>query len=163
MLVLISLASMGSDTPQKQKVIAEPTKALQITEIQQSPIVTAEPTEKPTYMLIGKDSNKFFDTISVLVDEKETKSESIAFEVRKTCTQKCTVDIYNNKKAFDLQNEYTALMKKAGTRPEDLTNWKKKNTIFIADHFLGSIDSASDSYQAFPFKDWYYKELKGIK
>jgi len=128
-----------------------------------TPQSTIIPTPRYEYKILNKAQNKLFDMISVLVNTDEANGEAIAIEVKKSCSKKCTVDIYDDQKAFDLQNEYTALLGQSGTQSSDLTNWKKKNTVYLADHFIGSIDSDSESYQPFPFKDWYYKELKGQK
>ncbi len=152
-LVLISIATTtvhNSSTQQEGKPL-------------QNQEIAANPTEALKYKILDKNENKVVENIFVLVEPGETNGEKIALEIKKTCKNKCNIDLFDDQKAFDLQKQYTEMLGKPETKPSDATEWKNTNYVFVAEHLIGSIDFETGTYKAFPMKDWHYEELKQQK
>lgn len=114
---------------------------------------------KTNYKILDRTNTSSVENISVLVSP-DINGEKVAKEVKKTCRKPCNISIYDNEKAFELQEEYDT---KAGDSSTDLSwfdEWKKNNYVFVADHQIGYMMFESDDYDEYPLRDWYYKELK---
>ncbi|MFZ5437468.1 MAG: hypothetical protein ACOZAK_00195 [Patescibacteria group bacterium] len=102
------------------------------------------------------------ENISVLIATDASNPESIANEVKRTCKKQCNINLYDDKKAFELQDQYDQLISRQA-EPSQLDAWKKENYIYVADHFIGYMEFSTGAYDDFPYKDWYYKELTSQK
>lgn len=127
--------------------------------------VVVQVTPKPPfeYDILSRVEGKTDENISVLIKSGEPNPKGLAEEVQKTCKKQCNVSLYDDRKAFELNDQYDKMMGTTGTTPDDLQAWKKKNYIFVAEHLVGQMGYSFGPYDDYPFKDWYYKELKGIK
>jgi len=121
------------------------------------------PTSNASFQEISRKDVGVVENIGVLVTPGTTNIESIASEVKKTCKKQCNISIYDDKKAHDLQETYDKMMSTLATEPSDLDDWKDKNYIYVADHFVGYRDFASDSFNDYPYKDAFYDEMKAKK
>lgn len=123
-----------------------------------SPILPT--AEEPGYEIVERTENKAVENIKVLISSGDDGSK-VAMEVKKTCQKPCNVDIYDNRQALELNSQYDSMMGTLDTKPEELQAWKEKNYVFVADHLVGYLSfDAELSYEEYPFKDWYYEELK---
>lgn len=109
---------------------------------------------KPYEILSQEDLAKV-ENYNLLVKSASDGRDS-AEEVKKTCKKPCNIAVYDDKNAYDLEVEYKKL-----TDPKDIEAWKKTNYVFVADHLIGNIDFETGNYQEYPYRDSYYKELKG--
>lgn len=129
---------------------------------------TSSPAEQTTeqesafdYEILSRKEEKTVENISVLIQPGETQGEAIANEIKTTCKKPCNISLYDDRKAFDLQTDYDNMMGESSTTVDDLEAWKKQNYVFVADHHTGYMDFDTETYSDYPFRDWYYKELKG--
>ena len=130
----------------------------------QQPSATEAPVaSKYSYQVLSRQENKTVENIAVLISSSDTNAEAIAMDVKKTCKKPCNIDVYDDQKAYDLNAHYDKLMGESTTQPEDLTAWKQANYVYVGDHLVGSVDFETGSFNDYPFRDWYYKELKGEK
>lgn len=125
---------------------------------------TTEPTDKPEklydYEILYRNENKTVENYMVLIKTGDD-GKVIAFEVKKECKKPCNIAIYNDKEALELEKQYDDMMGTPNTTPEELQVWKEKNYVFVADHLVGYINfELPDDYNEYPYKDWYYDELK---
>ena len=155
LLLIIVLGLVGKDSSTDQASIQTPPEKQEL---------VAEATTKPAfeYEILARVENKADENISILIKPGETNPEGIAEEVQKSCKKKCNVTLYDDKKAFDLDAEYTKMLSYNYT-VEQRETWKKKNTVFLADHMVATVGYAFGPYKEYPLKDSYYKELKGEK
>lgn len=95
-------------------------------------------------------------------DKSKEYLENIAKEIKSNeCKKPCNVELYDDKSAFDLQQQYDQMMGSFDTKQSELDSWKKKNYVFVADHLLGYLEFSNEGYfNYYPYRDWYYKELK---
>lgn len=132
------------------------------TEQKQETIQAVSPTPKLEYEIIERIEDKTDENISVLIKSGETNPESIALEVKKSCKKSCNISLYDDKKAFELESQYSKLISS-----DAMTKWKKENYVFVAEHLVATVGYGNTEnwgfgpYSEYPFKDWYYKELKG--
>lgn len=152
-LLLIVLGSIGKNSS-KSESSTQPE--------QKQEVVQASPTPKLEYEIISRVEDKADENISVLIKVGETNPKGIAEEVQKSCKKKCNVTLYDDKKAFDLDAEYTKMLSYEYT-VQQREDWKKKNTVFLADHMVATVGYSFGPYKEYPLKDSYYKELKGEK
>lgn len=135
-----------------------------------TPLPSEKPTSKPTptpsptpkqysYEVLERNENNTVENFKVLIKAGDD-GKAIAMEVKKGCKKPCNIDIYDDKRALELQKEYDVMMGTPDTTPQQLQSWKQKNYVFVADHFVGYINFELDEYQEYPYKDWYYQELK---
>lgn len=110
--------------------------------------------------ILSRRENMAVENIDVLIPKGED-AQAIATEVKKTCKKSCNINIYDEKRAFELQHQYDTMMSDPNTQPVDLQEWKKKNYIYVAEHYVGSVEFSTGIFDDYPFKDWYYQELKG--
>ena len=141
LLIAITTSSKNASNPQ-------PTTQPE----QKQEMAKASPTPKLEYDIIDRVENKLDENISVLIKPGETNPKAIAEEVQKSCKKKCNISLYDDKKAFDLDAEYTNKMLSYNVTVAEREAWKKKNTT-VGDSF--------GPYSEYPLKDSYYKELKG--
>lgn len=128
------------------------------------PATTADTSApKYNYQVLSRQDNKTVENIAVLISSGDMNAEAIAMEVKKTCKKPCNIDVYDDQKAYDLNAQYDKMMGESTTQPEDLTAWKQANYAYVGDHLIGSVDFETGSFNDYPFRDWYYKELKGEK
>ena len=112
------------------------------------------------YEIVDKKDNGNVENYKVLIKTGYDAKATIV-EVKKECKKPCNIDIYDDRQALVLQKEYDAMMGTLNTKPQDLQTWKQKNYVFVADHLVGYVSFDTGDYQEYPYKDWYYKELKG--
>lgn len=153
-LLLIVLGSIGKSGSE-----SEPTTQPE----QKQEVAQASPTPKLEYEIIARVEDKADENISVLIKVGETNPKGIAEEVQKSCKKKCNITLFDDKKAYDLDSEYTNKMMSYNVTVAQREAWKKKNTIFLADHLVATVGYSFGDYSEYPMKDWYYKELKGEK
>lgn len=131
------------------------TENAEIVETSQAPVQTK-------YRELSRKENKTVENIAVLINPNES-AQMISSDIKSTCKKPCNIDVYDDQKAYDLYSQYDSMMGDISTNPEDLTKWKQENYVYVADHLVGSIDFETGSFTEYPFRDWYYKELKGEK
>lgn len=164
LLLIIGAASgnKSQDTDTEKNGAArsttEPTTKVTEPTIQPTAMV-ASPAQKEYEVLSRKDAGDA-ENISLLV-KAGTSGEAAAIAVKATCKKPCNIDVYDDKKAYDLNALYDEMMGKSTTQQSDLTNWKKTNYVYVGDHYIGGINFELGTYDEYPFRDWYYKELKG--
>lgn len=126
-----------------------------------------QPTEMPQsqfeYELLAVVEGKTDQNVSVLIKVGEPNPKGIAEEIQQRCTKQCNISLYDDKKAFELDAEYTNKMMSYDVTVAQREAWKKKNTVFLADHLVATVGYSFGDYSEYPMKDWYYKELKGEK
>lgn len=152
LLIGIATSSKNSSTPQP---ISQPE--------QKQEVAQASPTPKLEYEILARVEDKTDENISVLIKAGETNPKGIAEEVQKSCKKKCNVTLFDDKKAYELDSEYTNKMMSYDVTVAQREAWKKKNTVFLADHLVATVGYSFGDYSEYPMKDWYYKELKGEK
>lgn len=107
------------------------------------------------YEILSQEELSNVENYNLLV-KNSSEAKSSAEVVKKSCKKACNIAVYDDKKAYDLEMEYKKL-----TDQKEIDAWKKTNYIFVADHLVGSIDFETGTYKEYPYRDWYYKELKG--
>jgi hypothetical protein len=117
-------------------------------------------TKRLSYEVVKKESNSAVENYKVLISVGED-GKAVATEVRKSCGKPCNISVFDDRKALDLQIEYDTMMGDVSTPVSAPQDWKNKNYVFVADHLVGAIDFDSDEWSKYPYKDWYYKQLKG--
>ncbi len=152
LLIGIATSSKNSSSPQ-------PTTQPE----QKQEVAQASPTPKLEYEILARVEDKVDENISVLIKAGETNPKGIAEEVQKSCKKKCNITLFDDKKAFELDAEYTNKMMSYDVTVAQREAWKKKNTVFLADHLVATVGYSFGDYSEYPMKDWYYKELKGEK
>lgn len=128
--------------------------------IPQSQATQAPEIKAPDYQILKTDEQKTVTNYSVLVSPG-TDGKAVAEDVKKKCTKQCNISVYDDKQAYFKYLEYDLMMGSLDTPPESLTAWKKNNYVYVADHLIGDVTFDSGEYNDYPFRDWYYKELKG--
>lgn len=119
--------------------------------------------QQAKYQELARKDAGAVENISVLVGPGGSDTQPIAQEVKRTCNKQCNINLYDDKKAFELQEQYDAMMADSNTKPADLEAWKKANYVYVADHLVGYVEFSSGSFDDFPFKDSYYRELTSNK
>lgn len=152
-LLLIILRSIGKNNSSSQTAIQPEQKQEVVTE--------SSPSPKLEYEVLDRVENNLDESISVLIQPGETNPKGIADEVQKSCTKKCNISLFDDKKAFDLDAEYTNKMLSYDVTVADREAWKKKNTVFLADHLVATLGDSFGPYTEYPLKDSYYRELRG--
>lgn len=92
-----------------------------------------------------------------IADTSETTLTKVAFSLRQEyCKTLCIINLYDEKAAFDRDVERITI-----TSTPKMTEWNKKNYVFVADHYLGYLDAVHDAkFTYYPFHDSYYKHVK---
>jgi hypothetical protein len=148
----------SKNTNQQAEITPVPTQNLTTVD---SPAITATPNKQYNYEIIFKNENKTVENYMILIKpENRNDGEAIAMEIKKSCKKTCNISIYDDKRALELQKEYDEMISTLKTPQEDLEKWKQKNYIYVADHFVGYMSFESEEYQRYPYKDFYYEELK---
>lgn len=111
--------------------------------------------EKLSYKDNGNVEN--FSYLYTGSDKSKENLEKISREIKsKECKKQCNISLFDDKKAFELDQNYSKLTSQA-----EINSWKEKNYVFVAEHLLGYLEFEGDgTFIYFPYKDWYYKELK---
>jgi hypothetical protein len=74
----------------------------------------------------------------------------------KQCMKPCNISIFDTTQAAESDKEFRNL-----STPEKQDTWKKRNYVYVADHFPGMMTFDSEGYLFYyPYKDSYYNELK---
>ena len=163
-ILFIIIGISSSSTKNKtNKPVDTSTNVTPTSVVAQTPQTTNTPTIKFDYKILSRKDNTTVENISVLVSVGEINGEAIAMEVKKTCQKKCNIDIYDDQKAYDLVMAYDKMMGNIDTPQSNLTDWKVKNYVYVGDHYIGMFDFSTETYKTYPFRDWYYKELKAKK
>jgi hypothetical protein len=121
------------------------------------------PTLKFEYEILSRVEGKTDETISILIKVREANPQGIASEIQKSCKKQCNITLFDDKKAFELDVEYTNKMMSYDVTVAEREAWKKKNTVFLADHLVATVGYSFGPYAEYPLKDSYYRELKGEK
>lgn len=153
------LLLIGIATSSKNSSAPQPTSQPE----QKQEVAQASPTPKLEYEILARIEDKTDENISVLIKTGETNPKGIAEEVQKSCKKKCNITLFDDKKAYELDSEYTNKMMSYDVTVAQREAWKKKNTVFLADHLVATVGYSFGDYSEYPMKDWYYKELKGEK
>jgi hypothetical protein len=153
-LILIGAATSSSDN-QESNLSPEPAK--------QEVVEEASSTPKLEYEILDRVENKLDENISILIKPGETNPKAIADKIQKSCKKKCNISLFDDKKAFELDAEYTNKMLGYDVTVEEREAWKEKNTVFLADHLVATVGDSFGPYTEYPLKDSYYRELKGEK
>lgn len=166
-LLFVTVIIGAHSSPKETSPKTSPTPTVSVTstpttqETAATTVTQATPTpEQKQYEVLSRKDNGNVENISILVSVASS-GEVSAKDVKKTCKKQCNIDVYDDKKAYDLNAQYDQMMGLSTTQSSDLTAWKEKNYVFVGDHYVGSIMFEDDSYNDYPFRDWYYKELKG--
>lgn len=152
-LVLVILGSIGKNSSSSQN--------LPQSETSQKTVADASPAPELEYEILDRIENKLDENISVLIKPGEANPKAIADEVQKTCKKKCNISLFDDKRAFELDAEYTNKMLSYEVTVEEREAWKKKNTVFLADHLVATVGDGFGPYTEYPLRDSYYRELKG--
>jgi hypothetical protein len=161
LLILIGASNFTKQPPQKSPAALPSPTAAPLDPAASKPTMvqtTAEP-KNTGYELLSRKDNGSVENISILVPAA-AEGEASAKDVKKTCKKMCNIDVYDDKKAYNLNAQYDEMMGRPTTLSSDLTAWKEKNYVFVGDHYVGSIMFEDESYNDYPFRDWYYRELK---
>ena len=126
-------------------------------------VKTVETTQsKKQYEVFRHEDNKLVENYWLLVtseDKSKEKMEELANKFKTdNCKKDCNISLYDDKKAAELDLEYSKI-----TDQDEASNWKKKNYIYVADHLIGYLMFGDGYYNDYPYRDWYYKELRGEK
>jgi hypothetical protein len=119
--------------------------------------------DSPLYERLGYRDSKnveIFYYLYTLPDKSQDVLQVAAVERRLAdCKKACIVNFYDDKKAYDLDMQRLTI-----TSKNVMEEWNKKNYIYVADHYLGyQGPSVVDTFAYYPFRDWYYKKIKGQK
>ena len=125
--------------------------------------VKISPTLKHEYEILSRVEGKTDENISILIKVGEADPQGIASEVQKSCKKQCNISLFDDKKAFELDAEYTNKMMSYNVTVAEREAWKKKNTVFLADHLVATVGYSFGPYAEYPLKDSYYRELKSEK
>lgn len=130
--------------------------------INQTQSINYKPTDsqmQANYEILEENRAESVINYSVLV-KPDTNMQLMRDELIEKCKKpnRCNIWFYDDKKAFELDQEYTKMLSYDYT-VEEREEWKKTNYVYIADHLIGSID-LDGNYQKYPYKDSYYKELQ---
>lgn len=147
LLIAITTASQNKSTPQQNS--------------QQVETLESSPTPKLEYEIIARVDGKLDENISVLIKQGETNPRGIAEEVQESCKKKCNITLFDDKKAYELDSEYTNQMMTYEVSVAEREAWKKENTVFLAEHLVATVGYSFGEYSEYPMKDSYYRELKG--
>lgn len=120
----------------------------------------SDTTQKYKYEELARVENKNDESVSVLISSNETDPEGLAKEVQKTCKKQCNISLFDDKKAYELDAEYTKMTSNLDTNPNDVKKWKEDNYVFVGDHLVGQVGYSFGDYNDYPLRDWYYEELK---
>lgn len=138
---------------------------IQISEDQ--PVSTTPEPTSPTLEVIHKETNRMpigvLENIYAYVPpETASKAEEITFAFQKNqckTSEGCNLWVFDNKAALELSYEFDQHY--GNSTLEENAEWNQQHYIFVADHFIGGISfDAADFWQDYPYKDFYYDELK---
>lgn len=157
-LTLLSFMLIGSTSKDKFNEGLETGKQISSS----SPETQAEDKSKVNYSVASHEDVGNVENYWLLIetqDKSKVNLERFAKDFKKDkCKKDCNVSLYDDKKAVDLDIEYYQKL----TTIEAQNEWKKKNYVYVADHLLGYLMFGKDPYYSeYPYRDWYYKELKG--
>lgn len=133
--------------------------------------------KKYSYEIVGTKHNDAVENYFILLKtssfSEDTVKDALMTIKSKICTRKCNVSAYDDKKYYEMENEYEGkkmdLGKKLGDGKITQQQWKKeisklenKYYVKIADHLLGYLEFSEESFvMYYPYKDFRYKELGG--
>jgi hypothetical protein len=135
------------------------------------------PIKKYSYEVIGTKHNNAVENFYILLKtstfSEDTIKEALMTIKSELCTRKCNVSAYDDKKYFEMENEYEdkkmELGKQLGNGQITQAQWKKENSklekkyyVKIADHLVGYVEFSDENFvMYYPYKDFKYKELGG--
>lgn len=164
-LIIFVLLGMISSTPSpnkstdKQSVVLETTKNEVSEDISKTPVdITMQDVE-----LLASSNDGKWEVFAYLYKSNEKDEATLKNKVdnlRSKCSKPCMVELYDDKGAYEKNAEYDKMMGNLSTSQESLTKWKETNYVFVAEHYLGYTDYDGEDFNYYPFKDWYYEELK---
>lgn len=151
-LLFFILTGVSGNQSSNQPVNQDSAKQTQVTPSNTQP--------KVDYEIVSKEELKLVDNYWLLIksqDKSTATLEPFTKEFKKqNCKKDCNISLYDDKKAVDLDLAYSKIRDMA-----EANTWKEKNYIYVADHLVGYMAFGGDFYNDYPYKDSYYKELKG--
>jgi hypothetical protein len=112
---------------------------------------------KLDYVLVHQDENNRVENYEIVI-MPGTGGEAAALDVKRECEKPCNIFVYDTVEAQKLDREYHDI-----SNGESAAKWKQDNYVYVADHLVGSIDFETGKWSAFPYRDWQYKELGGLR
>lgn len=115
------------------------------------------------YEVIQKGEALGIESYLILVSSNDPATvNQIALNIKKQeCKMPCNVHLFDDKEAITTYLEYDKLMKNRETTSEQRDNWNKEHYIYVADHYVGTMNFTDDSFfTSYPNRDSYYKALK---
>lgn len=89
-------------------------------------------------------------------DKTKSTLETVAHGLKRFCHHPCTINFYDTKQAYSIDRERVMI-----TSPAKMTTWNEKYYVFVADHYLGYLNSQTYStFAYYPYKDLYYASRK---
>ncbi len=98
-----------------------------------------------------------FDVLasSNVMDEAEIRN--LISDLKRKCVDQCNIDIWGDKKAFDLEKQRQQIYS-----PSELNLWDRRYYVFIADNLIASLSSFGyGEIEMYPLRDSKYKDLIG--
>lgn len=126
-----------------------------------TPTSSNQPTSSPTEVSqLNYENRPTVENYAFLftgTDKSESHLKEVLQQIKEEkCKKQCNVDLYDDKQAYELDKQYRDL----GSL-EEMTEWKNKNYVFVADHLVGDI--MFDEFSYYPMKDSFYEEKKQQK
>jgi hypothetical protein len=115
------------------------------------------------YEIIQKGEALGEESYLVLVSSQDAATlNQIALNIKKEeCRNPCNVYLFDDRQAISTYLEYDKMMKNKNTTSEERYKWNKENYIYVADHYVGTMNYSEDSFfTSYPNRDSYYKALK---
>ncbi|MBI5356671.1 hypothetical protein HZB78_03585 [Candidatus Collierbacteria bacterium] len=116
-------------------------------------------TAFPIYEKLSHEKSETTENFSFLVkvEDKSAKNlKRLALEIKsKECKMSCNISLFDDRRAAELDGEYKRL-----NTIEEQNGWKERNYIYVADHLAGFLEFSSETFSYYPYRDWYYEELK---
>ena len=111
-----------------------------------TPQVPLKSTNPPFEVMKHDASN--IETYAILIPSGGN-GKAVAEKVEEICKWSCSVDIFDNRRAFSLHERY-----------KTMGPWADDDYLFVAEHYVGRIYFESGTYVKYPFKD--EEEYKNI-
>jgi hypothetical protein len=117
-----------------------------------SSVVTPSPTNKPSLLeRLGYEDKGVVENYHYLYlgeDKLEESLTKVAIDIKKNnCKKQCNISLFDNKKAYETDRNKVGKL-------------ASKDYVFVADHLIGYLEFSTDAFLYYPYKDWYYDELK---
>jgi hypothetical protein len=116
-----------------------------------------QPTQgaKLDYQIKHHDENARVENYELVI-KPGVDGETAALDVKKLCKKPCNIFVYDDAKAQQLDREYDEI-----SDGYSATAWKQQNYVYVADHLIGNIDFETGEWNAYPYRDSYYRQQGG--